>query len=433
MAIKHERPSQRRMMLQFDRQFLDFLPIFKRGFDGNEIHLLYEEVRGMGWESQDHLSILDVGSADGDWLHKTTSAVWETLDRPKTEFTALEPIVDNPGLSKYCQDHNVTWVPRRVEESELPDASFDVITCTHAAYYFYNQPLAHEELWRLLKPNGKLIVTLVSQYCVLNLITHELLRPHRQFSLTAESYISLMAKLGLFTLEKVASFKGGYVDNQFFKERDENLRALGNILARHRLREGEVELELDRLSRTLQIVQAKRRLNLVMFFSKADINGLVIPQEIDTVPIAEQRAQLGTDTPESAQVSKPTQLSTGERDWVIALLVRQARDPFLNTPQEFFQDLVRAADLPGFAGQWRGDPGADASRLIQWVTEIKTEFPGNHPRSGETTLGWLLKALLDKGHSVEDTRILVQIILDHNLICDPTTVRSIQEMYPKGS
>lgn len=273
MAIKHDLPTESRMMLQFDKAFLDHLPLFKQGLGGNEIPVLMKEVEAMGLLNRDRLSILDIGSADGDWLRKTTDTVWGALERRKIQFTALEPIDDNPKLAKFCESQGIRWQVGRIEESNLPDESFDVITSTHCAYYFYNQPLAHEEMWRLLKPGGKLVVTLVSQSCVLNYLTREVLQPHRQFTLTAESYMSLMAQLELFALERVTSFRGGFVDDRFYRDSSENLRALCTILARHRIRLGEVEQEMDLLASVLQKHRSRQRLNFIMIFEKTSTNG----------------------------------------------------------------------------------------------------------------------------------------------------------------
>ncbi len=267
MSIKHERPTPRRMMSQFDKGFLDYLPLFKQGFLGNEMLILYEEITGMGLH-RDKVNILDVGSADSDWLQKTTSTVWSALDKRRTEFTALEPVTENPKLEQFCNDAGIKWERSRIEESRLPDESFDVILSTHCAYYYYNQPLAHEEMSRLLKPGGKLIVTLVSQSCVLNRLTEELLEPHKQFTLTAESYMTLMAKLKLFTLRGMRSYEGGKLDVPLFTDSEKHLRALSNILSRHRLPQEVVEHDMDRLSASLQKHQSRDRLNFIMFFEK---------------------------------------------------------------------------------------------------------------------------------------------------------------------
>jgi SAM-dependent methyltransferase len=256
------------MMLPFDKRFLDMLPVFKKGFRGvNEMGDVQAEIIKMKPQSTENWSFLDVGSADGEWLRKTMIGPWNSAYFPDAEFTALEPI-DNLKLQKLCEGTGVKWKKCRIEESDLADESFDIITSTHTAYYFYNQPLAHEELFRLLKPEGMLIVTMVSQFCVLNTLTTSLLAPHRQFSLNAESYITLMSKLGMFQLEKAMLFRGGSMDHEFYSKSDDNLRALAYVLARHRLPRYEIDDSMNSFRATLQQNHAVERKNLIMFFRK---------------------------------------------------------------------------------------------------------------------------------------------------------------------
>jgi len=271
MAIKYERPSPRRMMLHFDRKYLDMLPVFKRGFrahgsKGNELALLKKEL--LSFDDKTDLDILDIGSADGEWLGKTMEVIWNAFER-NIRITALEPIDDNATLAKVCRDRDITWVKTRIEESELPAESFDVIMSTHSAYYYFNQPLAHEEMFRLLKPGGKLIVTLVSQFCVLNSLTTWLLEPHRQFGLNAESYLAMVAKLGLFSIDRVVSFNGGVIDAQFYEASEDHLRALQYVLARHRLTTADLEQSLKPFRSAVQVRHHMDRINLIMIFDKA--------------------------------------------------------------------------------------------------------------------------------------------------------------------
>lgn len=252
-------------MMHFDQRFLDTLPLFKKGFgEGNELRLL---VGGMDLDERKDLNILDVGSADGDRLKRMSNMVQDSLER--VSITALEPISPNPKLSRVCGDHGIKWESTRIEEAQsLGDELFDIITSTHCAYYYYNQPLAHQELYRLLKPDGKLIVTLVSQFCVLNCLTEQLLRPHLQFTFNAESYMSMMSKLGLFSLERVVSFKRSF-DAAYYRSSDEKLGALEYILARHRLRDDDIVQASDRFATAVQKHQSWSRVNLIMFFGKA--------------------------------------------------------------------------------------------------------------------------------------------------------------------
>lgn len=271
MSIKYERPSDRRMMLHFDREFLDMLPVFKEGLGGrNETKILRDAAQEMitALNPQVEPRILDVGSGDGDWLRKLAVIFREDFELHRTGFTALEPVSDNPKLRDVCRKERFDIDIRRIEEYTGNCGVYDFVTSTHTAYYYYNQPRAHEVIFQLLKPGGWMIVTLVSQFCVLNALTEDILVPHRQFALNAESYISLVSKLGLFSLRKVVPHQGGTLDIDFYLKSSANLRALHHILARHRLPIDDLEREQDLFGEALLKHAGKERLNLIMFFQK---------------------------------------------------------------------------------------------------------------------------------------------------------------------
>jgi len=270
MSVKYERPSERRMMMHFNKEFIDMLPIFKQGLEGNERDILQAAATEMAkpLSRQPELKILDVGSGDGDWIRKLARTFKDQLDLHRAAFTTLEPVENNPGLRDVCRQEKFTSVFQRIEECDLKPATYDIVTSWHTAYYYYNQPLAHEMLFRLLKPGGWMIVTLVSQFCVLNALTEELLGPHRQFALNAESYISLVSKLGIFSLRKVVPHEGGLLDVGFYTSSSEHVRALEYVLARHRLPVDDVEREVESFAGALQKHSTKERLNLIMFFQK---------------------------------------------------------------------------------------------------------------------------------------------------------------------
>lgn len=273
MSIKYERPTERRMMMHFDQEFLNMLPIFKQGLGGkNETPILrsaaYEMATAIGRESQPQ--ILDVGSGDGDWLTKLAPVFKHDLGLSRAGFTALEPVEENTKLKEVCRKERFTPSFHRIEECDLKPGTYDLVTSTHTAYYYYNQPLAHEMLFHLLKPRGWMMVTLVSQFCVLNALTEELLGPHRQFALNAESYISLVSKLGMFALKKVVAHEGEPLDVAHYTKSYDNLRALQYVLARHRLPSDELEREHESFAGVLRKYSGRDRLNLIMFFQKAD-------------------------------------------------------------------------------------------------------------------------------------------------------------------
>ena len=272
MSIKEERPTERRMMMHFDKEFLDKLPVFKECLaGGNESVILRDAAQKMTEELKKEFEprMLDIGSGDGDWLKKLARIFKDDLELHDAKFTALEPVEDNPKLREVCKKEKFMSVFQRIEECALESGSYDIVTSTHSAYYYYNQPRAHEVLFRLLKPGGWMIVTLVSQFCVLNALTEEALGPHRQFALNAESYISLVSKLGLFSLRKVVPHAGGQLNARAYSQSEEHVRALQHVLTRHRLPADEIESELGSFRIALRKHSGKERVNLIMFFQKA--------------------------------------------------------------------------------------------------------------------------------------------------------------------
>lgn len=351
MSIQHERPSPRRITLSFDKDFLDMLPKFKRGFgEGNELGLVVEGMALQGHPPRSEIKILDVGSADGDWLKKMTDHVRNFLGLTRVSFTALEPVSENPRLSLFCKESDVRWVQAHLEEAEeLEEESFDIITSTHCAYYYYNQPLAHEQLYRLLKPEGKLIVTLVSQFCVLNHLTEHLLTPHKQFALNAESYMSMMAKLGLFTLEQVRSFKGQFLPAEYVHN-EEHLKSLVYILARHRLRPTEISgPELNPFAAAVERVERGNRVNRIMYFEKARL-GPLAKQDYHgrAVDPANEIQSLRAKARELAAILVPEkqEVLVGYLD----AFAREATNPFRKNT--YFEELGNCLVQIAYDAQW---------------------------------------------------------------------------------
>ena len=50
----------------------------------------------------------------------------------------------------------VTFCPMDAEQLSLPDASFDAVTCAFSLFQFPDMKLALAEMWRVLKPGGRL-------------------------------------------------------------------------------------------------------------------------------------------------------------------------------------------------------------------------------------------------------------------------------------
>jgi len=123
-----------------------------------------------------------------------------------------------------------------------------------------------------------------------------------------------------------------------------------------------------------------------------------------------------------------TSLTPAEVAYVVKIMSQQAGDPFLEKPQDYFNDLVASADLPQaatFKGRWTGTPDSDAKLLLR--VAAKQKYPSEHSRANQDTLGWVLKEILNKDPlASEESQAIIKIILDHNLINDPEALQELQ-------
>ena len=122
-------------------------------------------------------------------------------------------------------------------------------------------------------------------------------------------------------------------------------------------------------------------------------------------------------------------ITDAERDDILRIMSAYASGAFNLTPQAAMQNLVLAADFPdagNFSGSWSGDPNSNSLRLLKWAKDDHLAYPQNHPRKGQSMLGWLLKALHDQTISSEDKVILARIVVDHALIEDAAIVSNLR-------
>lgn len=67
-------------------------------------------------------------------------------------------------LSNSLNINNIDFEIGDVHNLKYEDNSFDIITCRYAAHHFYNIKMALNEVYRVLKPNGKLYILDCSVY-----------------------------------------------------------------------------------------------------------------------------------------------------------------------------------------------------------------------------------------------------------------------------
>ena len=94
--------------------------------------------------------LLDIGAGTGWWSR--------ILARHGFRVTAVEPSAAMRGVGAARSDERIDWRAGRAEELPLPNAAFDVVLLT-TVLEFVAEPLrAMAEAWRVLRPNGTLVV-----------------------------------------------------------------------------------------------------------------------------------------------------------------------------------------------------------------------------------------------------------------------------------
>jgi hypothetical protein len=124
-----------------------------------------------------------------------------------------------------------------------------------------------------------------------------------------------------------------------------------------------------------------------------------------------------------------SEITGAERDQILAIMSSYAKRSFLN-PQEAMQHLVLRADFPDpktFEAAWKDDLSFNSLRLLKFAKDDSPLYPANHSRKGQSTLGWLLKALYDQPIDSDEKKILAAIILDHRLITEPEVIANLKE------
>lgn len=98
--------------------------------------------------------ILDIGCGTGEFAMKilkhSENAYVHCIDISK-EMVGL-------AASKFDTDDRVSLKVGDVEHLPYEDNSFDYVTCSHSFHHYPNQGCAMEEMFRVLKPDGTVII-----------------------------------------------------------------------------------------------------------------------------------------------------------------------------------------------------------------------------------------------------------------------------------
>ena len=112
---------------------------------------LRETLRRLEFEPGE--SLLDVGCGTGALLEALSTSV------PNAKLSGVDPSPEMLEMARRRLGEAVLLEQSHAESLPFSDASFDVVVSTNAFHYFRNPLGALEEMARVLRPNGRLVLT----------------------------------------------------------------------------------------------------------------------------------------------------------------------------------------------------------------------------------------------------------------------------------
>jgi len=99
-------------------------------------------------------SVLDVGSSSGYLARKLAAAAG-----PAGHVTGVDPSQAATAYARRHGSRSMTFIVGVAQDLALPDASFDVVTCTLAIHHIpaRKREAAFREMYRVTKPGGRLL------------------------------------------------------------------------------------------------------------------------------------------------------------------------------------------------------------------------------------------------------------------------------------
>jgi ubiquinone/menaquinone biosynthesis C-methylase UbiE len=100
-----------------------------------------------------HKRILDLGCGTGTLIQRLFHLA------PETEIVGLDPSLEMLSVARQKLPKSVELQVGSADNIPFPNESFDLVISTNAFHYFRNPSQAIQEVKRVLKPNGHLVIT----------------------------------------------------------------------------------------------------------------------------------------------------------------------------------------------------------------------------------------------------------------------------------
>ena len=102
---------------------------------------------------QSHERILDLGCGTGTLIERLLNLA------PEIEIVGLDPSAQMLNVARQKLPKSVELQVGSADSIPFPDESFDRVISTSAFHYFRNPARSIQEMKRVLKPNGRLVIT----------------------------------------------------------------------------------------------------------------------------------------------------------------------------------------------------------------------------------------------------------------------------------
>ncbi len=116
-----------------------------------------EELCGWYDESDGEFDLLDIGSGTGTWTAMVAGAALPAGRIVGLDYSAKMCSVAQQKARR-IGEQGLEFVNADSEHLPFAEGTFDVLTCSHSFHHYPNQAAAVREMYRVLRPGGRLMI-----------------------------------------------------------------------------------------------------------------------------------------------------------------------------------------------------------------------------------------------------------------------------------